>query len=102
MALTPMSWPHFCGSVGCPLYRKTVLRAVTERLGNCERLLIRLSVIPSLRYSVLGSLLAFEKGKTAIESIRPCDEPCNTRSRRWPTFRLNKTNARARAPDQAK
>src|ERR1700693_2345907 len=102
MALTPISCPNFCGSVGCPLYRKTVLRAVTERLGNCERLLIRLSVIPSLRYSVLESLLAFEKGKTAIESIRLCEEPCNRRSRRWPTFRLNKSNARTRVPDHTK
>src|SRR5262249_8689171 len=34
-----------------------------------ERLLIRLSVMPSLRYSVLGSELEFTKGSTASDSI---------------------------------
>ena len=34
-----------------------------------RRLLIRLSVIPSLKYSVFGSALECTKGKTATESI---------------------------------
>src|SRR2546425_6288223 len=42
---------------------------MTARFGICERLLIRLSVMPSLRYSVLGSLLALTKGNTATEEI---------------------------------
>src|SRR5207249_8734634 len=36
-----------------------------------ERLSIRLWLMPSLRYSVLGSGLAFTKGRTAIESMAP-------------------------------
>jgi hypothetical protein len=42
---------------------------MTARLGSCERLLIRLSVMPSLRYSVLGSLLALTNGNTATDEI---------------------------------
>src|SRR5437899_12649365 len=42
---------------------------MTARFGPWDRLLIRLSVSPSLRYSVLGSLLALTKGRTASEEI---------------------------------
>src|SRR5437016_2766282 len=42
---------------------------MTARFGTWDRLLIRLSVSPSLRYSVLGSLLALTKGRTASEEI---------------------------------
>jgi hypothetical protein len=36
---------------------------------TCDRLLMRLSVMPSERYSVSGSALALTKGKTATESM---------------------------------
>src|SRR5438552_12798303 len=42
---------------------------MTARFGTWDRLLIRLSVSPSLRYSVLGSLPALTKGRTASEEI---------------------------------
>ena len=35
--------------------------------GSCERVPIRLSVSPSLRYSLLGSEVAFTKGSTASD-----------------------------------
>ena len=57
------------GSTSRPLYRNTDDRAITTRLGSCERLFIKLSVIPSLRYSELGSLLALIKGMTATDEI---------------------------------
>src|SRR5882672_5995645 len=42
---------------------------MTFRSGNCESELIRLSVRPSLRYSLPGSAVALTKGSTAIEEI---------------------------------
>ena len=57
------------GSTSRPLYRNTEDRAMTDKFGNCDRLLIRLSVIPSLRYSVFGSLPALSKGNTAMDEI---------------------------------
>ena len=42
-----------------------MLRGTTRNPGICDRRLIRLSVIPSLRYSVSGSALAFANGSTA-------------------------------------
>src|SRR5207244_5151920 len=42
---------------------------MTARFGRGDRQLIRLAVSPSLRYSVLGSLLALTKGRTASEEI---------------------------------
>src|SRR5215472_2121545 len=69
MALTPRSWAIFWRSASFPLYRKAVFRAVTRSPRSCARLLIRLSAIPSLRYSVLGSPLALTKGSTARESM---------------------------------
>src|SRR6266849_797315 len=42
---------------------------MTARFGTWDRLLIRLSVSPSLRYSVLGSLPALTKGSTATDEI---------------------------------
>ena len=47
------------------LKRNTVLCAITRSFGTVARILIRLPVIPSLRYSCSGSRLAFSKGKTA-------------------------------------
>src|SRR6266498_579186 len=44
---------------------------MTFRLGNRERVPIRLSVRPSLRYSLLESLVALTKGNTAMESTLP-------------------------------
>ena|ERR1700730_12937266 len=52
-----------------PLYMKAESRDITFKLDNWDKLLMRLSVIPSLKYSVFGSPLAFTKGKTASESI---------------------------------
>ena len=46
-----------------------MLRAITRSLGKCERLLMMLSVIPSLRYSVFGSELTLNRGRIAIESM---------------------------------
>src|SRR6476646_3069917 len=51
-----------------PLYRDTVLCAITRSFGIFARILMRLPVIPSLRYSCSGSPLALPKGKTARES----------------------------------
>jgi hypothetical protein len=51
------------------LYRKTELRDMTFRFGNCERLLMSPSVRPSERYSVSLLPAAFARGKTASESI---------------------------------
>src|SRR5262249_30200421 len=64
-------WPIFCGSSSLPLKRKTVLRAITFMSGKCERVPIRLSVKPSLRYSLLGSEVAFTNGSTAMDEIFP-------------------------------
>src|SRR6266480_4645423 len=47
----------------------TELRDFTLRFRSCERLFIRLSVKPSLKYSVSELPPTFAKGKTAIESI---------------------------------
>jgi hypothetical protein len=48
---------------------KAESRDFTSSFGNCDKLLMRLSVMPSLRYSMLGSPLPFTKGSTANESI---------------------------------
>src|SRR5580765_4224459 len=53
------------------LYLKTELRAFTESFGSCERLFIRLSVMPSDKYSTSALPLALINGMTAIDSI--CD-----------------------------
>src|SRR5712692_2171323 len=42
---------------------------MTLRSGSCESVLIKLSVRPSLRYSLPGSVVALTKGRTAIELI---------------------------------
>src|SRR2546427_3054114 len=47
----------------------TELRDLTLRFRSCERLFIRLSVKPSLKYSVSALPPTFAKGNTAIESI---------------------------------
>ena len=74
-APTCSSLPIFCGSSSLPLNRKTVLRAITFVSGSRERELIRLSVRPSLRYSLLASAVEFTNGSTAIESILPALAP---------------------------
>src|ERR1700691_6399551 len=68
-ALTCNAWPIFCGSSSLPLNLKTVLRAITLRAGNCESVLIRLSVRPSLKYSLPESAVALTKGSTAMDVI---------------------------------
>src|ERR1700678_630548 len=68
--------PIFWGSSSLPLNLNTVLRAITLRLGSWESVPIKLSVKPSLRYSLLGSAVALTKGRTAIELICcVCDFP---------------------------
>src|ERR1700730_9976795 len=47
----------------------TELPEITFRLGSCETLLIKASVIPSLRYSVSGVPLMLVNGRIAMESI---------------------------------
>ena len=42
-------------------------------LADCERLLMRLSVMPLLRYSVLGSLPSCMNGSTASEVMTLAD-----------------------------
>src|SRR5438445_6458449 len=59
--------PIFCGSSWLPLNRNTVLRAITLKFGSCESVPIKLSVNPSLRYSLFGSAVAFTKGSTASD-----------------------------------
>jgi hypothetical protein len=58
-----------CGSISRPLYRRTEFNAITFNVGpgNWARLLMTLSVIPSLRHSVSGLFPALTKGTTAIE-----------------------------------
>src|SRR5215510_1141246 len=50
-----------------------VLRASTRRPGNCDSLLTRLSVMPSLRYSACRSALPLSKVITASDSIDGSD-----------------------------
>src|SRR5437870_1116088 len=47
----------------------TELPDLTLRFRNCERLFIRLSLKPSLKYSVSALPPTFAKGNTAMESI---------------------------------
>ena len=61
--------PASTGSRFDPLKRNAALRDMTRRLGNCERLLMMLSVMPSDRYSASGSLLSFTNGRMATEFI---------------------------------
>src|SRR6185436_16214547 len=67
-APTPKLRPASCGSL-LPLNRNAALRDITRRLGNCERLLMMLSVRPSERYSAPGSPLSLTNGSTATELI---------------------------------
>src|ERR1041385_8580143 len=66
--------PASTGSRLDPLKRNTALRDITVRFGNCERLLMMLSVMPSDRYSAFGSLLSFANGRIATELIDGDDE----------------------------
>ncbi len=61
--------PVSSGSCSDPLNRNAALRDITLSSGNCERLLMMLSVIPSDRYSAFGSLLSFTKEESATEFI---------------------------------
>src|SRR5712691_4694596 len=42
---------------------------MTNRSGSLERAVVKSSVMPSLKYSCLGSSLMLEKGNTAIEGL---------------------------------
>src|ERR1041385_8502349 len=66
--------PASSGSKFGPLNRNAALRDITLRFGNCERLLMMLSVMPSERYSAFGSLLSFTNGRIATELIDGDDE----------------------------
>ena len=55
--------------MGLPLKLKTVLRAITVSDGRREICWIRLSVMPSHRYSASSSFAALEKGSTARTRI---------------------------------
>ena len=68
-ARTPSSAAIVRRSRSRSLYANAIPRGTTRRSGNLERLLIRPTVIPSLRYSPSGSSLPFSNGSTAIESI---------------------------------
>src|SRR5690242_6979405 len=59
------------------LYRKTELRDITARFVNCDRLFMMLSVMPSLRYSVLGSAPTLTNGRTAMAWM-PVDRPLHS------------------------
>src|SRR5947207_12770688 len=48
---------------------------MTFMFGSCESVPIRLSVRPSLKYSLLESLVALTKGNTAMESTLPAVVP---------------------------
>src|SRR5215469_804774 len=53
-----------------PLYVKAVARATTKLPGRArERSVIRLSVIPSAKYSCAASPLRLANGRTTIESF---------------------------------
>src|SRR5215472_17543775 len=53
-----------------PLYVKAVARATTKLPGRArERSVIRLSVIPSAKYSWLASPLRLANGRTTIDSF---------------------------------
>src|ERR1044071_4238625 len=66
--------PASTGSRLEPLKRNTALRDITLRFGNCERVLMMLSVMPSDRYSAFGSLLSFTNGRMATEFIAGDDD----------------------------
>src|SRR6266851_7248286 len=42
---------------------------MTKRSGSLERAVVKSSVMPSLKYSCLGSSLMLAKGRTAIEGL---------------------------------
>ena len=46
MALTPRALATSSGSISFPLYLKAELQAMTRNCRNCERALMRLSLIP--------------------------------------------------------
>ena len=66
-ARTPKSEAARLGSAS--LTRLADWRDATLRFGNWDRVFVRLSVMPSLRYSVFGSAATLAKGNTASESI---------------------------------
>ena len=74
-----------------------MLRAVTRSVGTRDSLEIRLSVMPSLRYSLSGSPLPFTNGSTATESIAPCDAE---RYRNMPRRRHQRDSTRADGRDR--
>src|SRR5262249_6584367 len=66
-----MTW----GSISLPLNMKAVVRAITFSRGADDRLLMMLSVMPSVRYSVSACGVEFVKGRTAIEVIEGAFAP---------------------------
>ncbi len=74
-----------------------MLRATTRRFQICERLLIRVSVMPSLKYSPSGSALSLAKGSTATDSIaswwRPRGAASTGAMKRYPLPEIVSMNA---------
>ena len=68
-ARTFSSRPRVRGSTTLPRYWITELPEITFRLGSWEMLLIKESVMPSLRYSVSGVPVMLVSGRIAMESI---------------------------------
>src|SRR5215510_84205 len=60
-----MSWAF----VALPLYVKAELREMTKRLEIRDRVVVRSSVRPSLKYSCSGSWLILTKGRTRREGL---------------------------------
>ena len=67
MLPTPSRRPASIGSISLPLKIKTDAREMTFSSGTFESSLIMLSVMPSLKYSAVGSPVRFLSGSTATE-----------------------------------
>ena len=70
-ASTPSVRPISDGPSFLPLKANADVREMTRSPGRLESLLMRLSEIPSLRYSFPGSPVAFSNGSTATEPTAP-------------------------------
>ena len=80
-APTPILSRTSRGSISFPLKAKTEPCEMTFKPSILDRVLIKFSVRPSLKYSVSGSLERFLSGRTATERI--CAGCVSTGTRRW-------------------
>ena len=77
-----------------PLYGITEVREITRTPSSEAKSVMSSSVIPSVKYSWVGSFERFSNGMTAIERTCGPDDAALRRSRQFPRFQ---TRAAARA-----